>query len=205
VVSSVPARHYDATALDRGLQRLDWVGARALAHEAVVEHFLTASAVLPMRLFSLFTSDERAIQHVAHDRRRITRILARIGGRVEWGLRVTLSAPQGSVPGSDPRSGAAYLAHKRNLREAAHTRLARARRDAERVYRAIRRTAVAAKRRTEVEQATPGSPIVLDAAFLMPAGRGRAFQAAVRRHVRPLQRAGMTVSLTGPWPAYNFI
>jgi hypothetical protein len=212
VVSSVPARRYDETTLDDGLQHLDWVGARALAHEAVVEHFLSESAVLPMRLFALFASDERAIQHVTREHRRIARILARIGGRVEWGLRVTLSHP---VQGSDPRttrhrgltpvSGAAYLAHKRNLREAKRTRVAQARRDAERVYRAIRRTTVAAKRRTAVERTSSDTPVVLDAAFLVPTRRGQAFRASVHRHSRPLQRAGMEVSLTGPWPAYNFI
>jgi hypothetical protein len=209
-VSSVPARHYDTAALDRGLQRLEWVGARALAHEAVVEHFLSAPAVLPMQLFALFASDERAIRHIAGDRRRIARILARVGGRVEWGLRVTSKGQtpgvtRGQTPRSAPRSGAEYLAHKRDVRQAGRTHLAGPRRDAARAYRAIRRAAVAARRRTAVERAAPGSPIVLDAAFLVPAGSRRAFQASVRRHTRPLERAGMTVSLTGPWPAYNFI
>ena len=214
VVSSVPARQYDEAALERGLHRLDWVGPRALAHEAVVEHFLSSPAVLPMQLFTLFTNDDRAIEHVARDRRRIARILTRIDGRVEWGLRLTLSRP---VQGSDPRttrhrgltpsgaSGAQYLARKRELRDAPRAELQRARADAQRAYRAIRRTAAAARRRTEVEQAAPGSRVVLDAAFLVPAGERRAFEAAVRRQTRPLQRAGMAVSLTGPWPAYNFI
>lgn len=215
VVSSVPARQYDEAALERGLQRLDWVGPRALAHEAVVEHFLSSPAVLPMQLFALFTTDARAIEHVASDRRRIARILARIDGRVEWGLRVTLSRP---VQGSDPRttrhrgltpfvaaSGAEYLARKRELRDAPRLELQRARADAARAYHAIRRTTAAARRRTEVEQAAPGSRVVLDAAFLVPAGQRRAFEAAVRGQTRPLERTGLAVSLTGPWPAYNFI
>lgn len=214
VVSSVPARQYDEAALEHGLQRLDWVGPRALAHEAVVESFLSLPAVLPMQLFTLFTSDDRAIEHVARDRRRIVRILTRIEGRVEWGLRLTLSRP---VQGSDPRttrhrgltpsgaSGAKYLARKRELRDAPRAELQRARAAAERAYRAIQRTTAAARRRAEVEQAVPGSRVVLDAAFLVPAGERRAFEAAVRRQTRPLQRAGMAVSLTGPWPAYNFI
>ncbi|MBI2188298.1 MAG: GvpL/GvpF family gas vesicle protein [Acidobacteria bacterium] len=226
VVSSVPARQYDEAAVERGLQQLDWVGARALAHEAVVEYFLPAP-VLPMQLFTLFTSDERAIQHIAADARRIARIFARIEGRLEWGLRVTVSRPvQGSDPrtargrpstraqgapsevegrGLTPRSGAEYLARKGELRHAGRGELVRARRDAERAYRAIKRTAAAARRRPEVEQAAPGSRVVLDAAFLVPLGGRRAFEAAVRRHARPLARAGTIVSLTGPWPAYNFI
>ena len=210
VVSSVPAEQYDEAALERELKRDEWVIPRALAHEAVVEHFLSLPAVLPMQLFTLFTSDERASEHMIRDRRRIARIFARIEGRLEWGLRVTLGGIRGQTLGLTPRgaparSGGEYLARKRDLREAGRTALNRARRDAERVYRTIRRTAAAARRRTEVERAVPGSRVVLDAAFLVPAERRRTFQAFVRRQTRPLQRVGMTVSLTGPWPAYNFI
>jgi hypothetical protein len=207
VVSSVPARQYDAGTLDRGVQRLEWVGPRALAHEAVVEHFLSAPAVLPMQLFALFTSDERAIEHVTRERRRIARILARVEGHVEWGLRVTVPPEPSGLRATrfTPRTGADYLALKRNRREAGRTHLERAKRDVGRAYRSISRTAAAARRRPEIEEAAPGSPVVLDAAFLVPAGRRRAFETAVRRHTRPLEGAGMTVSLTGPWPAYNFI
>src|SRR5688572_31807962 len=89
IVSSVPAAQYDEAALASGLQNLDWVGRRAMAHEAVVEHFLAEPAVLPMQLFTLFTSDERALEYVARERRRIDRILARLEGQLEWGLRLS--------------------------------------------------------------------------------------------------------------------
>ena len=55
VVSTVPERGYGEAALEQGLQQLEWVAPRALAHEAVVEHFLPAPAVLPMQLFTMFT------------------------------------------------------------------------------------------------------------------------------------------------------
>ena len=49
-------------------------GARAMAHETVVEHFLPAPAVLPMQLFTMFTSDDaRARARRRSDRRRIDR------------------------------------------------------------------------------------------------------------------------------------
>lgn len=226
VVSTVPARMYGEATLERGLQHLEWIGPRALAHEAVTEHFLGAAGVLPMQLFTLFTSDARAVAHVVRDRRHIARILSRIEGHVEWGLRVmwgpTAAGSAEQVRGrqrsasrtagsanqtrrAKRMSGAEYLAHKREARNASRVHLRRARTAADRVYRAIRREARGARRRTEVELAAPGSPLILDAAFLVPSGGARAFRAAVRRHSQTLERAGMTVSLTGPWPAYNFI
>jgi hypothetical protein len=90
IVSTVPGEAYGEEALEAGVQQLEWVAPRALAHEAVVEHFLAAPAVLPMQLFTIFTGDARAIEHVVGDKRRIAAIMKRIEGKVEWGLRLTL-------------------------------------------------------------------------------------------------------------------
>lgn len=228
IVSSVPERVYGESALQRGLQRLQWVGPRAIAHEAVVEHFLTSAAVLPMQLFTLFMGDARAIEHVVGDGRRIAGILSRIERQHEWGLRLTWdpgaalkevdrahaarphqSAPEasegGKARGRKMPSGADYLARKRDVLDVTRVRLKRARVDADRLYRAVSREASDARRRTAIEQAAPGSRLLLDAAFLVPARRTGAFRAAVRRSARTLKGSGIAVSLTGPWPAYNFI
>ena len=217
VVSSVPSGGYDEAALAAGLQDLDWVGGRAMVHEAVVEHFLGAPAVLPMQLFTLFTSDQRALAHVARDRRRIDAILARLEGQVEWGVR--LSFDEAAVRDAVERqhgaggarrdraavSGAAYLARKRDLLDVARGQLAAARTGADRLYRTLARAAADARRRTATEQAVPGSRLLLDAAFLVPARAAKAFRTLLRREARALEASGIMASMTGPWPAYNFI
>jgi hypothetical protein len=217
VVSSVPAAMYGEDALQHRLQDLEWIGPRALAHEAVIEHFLSFDAVLPMQLFALFKSDARAIEHIVRNNRRIGRILRRIERQVEWGLRLmwdpgSLEAAKQprplratSVQARRVKSGADYLVRKRNQRDQSRVLLQRARADANRVYRTIAGEASEARRRSDVERTAPRSRLLLDAAFLVPARRTKAFQAAVRRHAGPLERAGISVSLTGPWPPYNFI
>jgi Gas vesicle synthesis protein GvpL/GvpF len=85
------------------------------------------------------------------------------------------------------------------------TRLKEARGAADRVYKSISRLATAAQRRTSLERATPGSRLLLDAAFLVPVGKSGAFRSAVRRQTADLRAVGIAVSLTGPWPPYNFI
>src|SRR5512143_739581 len=84
IVQSVPASEYGEEALARGLQNLDWVGARAIAHERVIEAFLSAPALLPMQLFTLFTSDARVMEHVRADRARIQSIMKRVAKKVEF-------------------------------------------------------------------------------------------------------------------------
>ena len=210
IVATVPASHYDEQALAQGLQDLDWVGPRAMAHEAIVEAFLKAPAVLPMQLFSLFTSDERALEHVDRERRRIERILSRIDGQHEWGLRLTWDekAAREMVEAratARPVSGAAYLTRKSQLLAVNRAELETARRAANRIFKAVSALATDALRRTSLERAAPGSRLLLDAAFLVPARGASRFRAAVRRVVKEAAGNGVTISLTGPWPPYNFV
>ena len=214
IVTTVPAAEYSEAGLANGLQDLEWVGSRAMAHESVVEHFLAAGTVLPMQLFTLFTSDARALEHVARDRARIDRIVERIDGRLEWGVRLTFD-PKAAQParpqaapaqrGRSESSGTSYLARKRDVLHASRLQLAEARTEADRLYAALSQEAAEARRRTAIEQAVPNSRVLLDAAFLVPATRRSAFRKAVRHETRHLTGAGVDVSLTGPWPAYNFI
>jgi hypothetical protein len=215
IAADVPDSKYGEAAIARGLKNLDWVSARAVGHEAVVEHFLRARAVLPMQLFTIFTADERAVEHVRRDRRRITRLVERIEGHLEWGLRVTWDeqAARASVekahrPGrrESAASGVQYLARKRDMLEVDRKTLAEAQAVASQLYRELSAHATDAQRRTSTEQqSAPRSRLLLDAAYLVPAGRAAAFRRALRQRARKLSAPGVVVSLTGPWPPYNFI
>jgi hypothetical protein len=164
-----------------------------------------------MQLFTIFKTDARALEYVEKNRRRIERILGRVEGHVEWGLRLAwdeqaaravVEETHGSSRGS---GGAAYLARKRDLRDVHRKQLVAARARATRVYKELSKHASDAVRRTSTEEAAPGSRLLLDAAYLVPRERGTAFKTALRRHAKDLAGAGVNVSLTGPWPAYNFI
>jgi gas vesicle protein GvpL/GvpF len=207
IAQSVPEAGYSERALTRGLQNLDWVGPRAIAHERVIESFLSARALLPMPLFTLFTSDDRAAQHVQSDGTRIRRLLKRVEGKVEWGLRLTFDekAARAKVSSRPVTSGTEFLVRKRDVLDIDRTRLKEAQGAAGRVYKSMSRLATAAQRRTSLERAAPGSRLLLDAAFLVPAGKSGAFRSAVRQQTRDLKAVGIAVSLTGPWPPYNFI
>src|SRR4029079_119227 len=74
----------------RALADLAWVSRAAVAHEAVVESFIAETAVLPMKLFTIFTSDERAVAHVRAERQRIAAFVKRVSNHQEWGMRVVL-------------------------------------------------------------------------------------------------------------------
>jgi hypothetical protein len=230
IVETVREADYGEGALARGLQNLDWVGERAMAHECVIERFLSAAALLPMQLFTMFTSDDRVVEHVRADRRRIARILKRIDRKVEWGLRLiwdekaarvnverahadqkgprrraAASRSRPTLSGPRERAGSAYLARKRDMLDVNRAQLVDARAEAGRLFKALARDAAGALRRTRLEQAAPGSRLLLDAAFLVPAAKAAAFRALLRKRTSRFRGTGVAVSLTGPWPPYNFI
>ena len=111
VVSDVPLDRYGESAINAKLSDLDWVSRAAVAHEAVVESFIGAAALVPMKLFTIFADDERAAARLGAQSNRIDAALDRVRGRVELGVRVALDR-QRPQPGRPARAdtGAAYLA-----------------------------------------------------------------------------------------------
>jgi hypothetical protein len=53
--------------------------------------------------------------------------------------------------------------------------------------------------------ASAAAPPLLDAAFLVSSKAKGRFRKAVTQLSRGCRRAGGTLTLTGPWPAYNFV
>src|SRR5438045_457998 len=88
VVADAPVSRYGEASIQRGLRKLSWLSRCAVAHEAVVEHFLRAPAVVPMKLFTIFENDFRALAEIGRKRQQLDRSMRRVAGRREWGVRI---------------------------------------------------------------------------------------------------------------------
>ena len=91
-----------------------------------------------MKLFTIFTSDARALEHIARQRTRIASLVKRVANHQEWGVRLVLDraaaerAPASSIgkrraAAPAGASGAAYLTQKKAQRDAAVELASRAR------------------------------------------------------------------------------
>jgi hypothetical protein len=207
VAADAPLPEYSGESIDAHLPDLDWVGDRALAHERVVEHFAASWAVLPLKLFTLFSSDERAAQGLRERREDIGRVLERIAGRVEWGVRILFQetkAKKPEPPPASPTTGTGFLLRKKEEQDGAGSLAGRARATVDQLYDDLARQAVAARRHAP-EVGEGGARLLLDAAFLVAKAGGDGFAAAVERWTDRLSEHGCDLNLTGPWPPYNFI
>jgi len=215
VVADAPLDRYGEETINRKLSDLDWVSRAAVVHEAVVESFIDERAVLPMKLFTIFTSDDRALDQVRGDRRRVDAMVKRVANHIEWGVRVTLVrpgakaaksvAPRRPSPQKAARTGVSYLSRKKAQRDAALELAEHARETVAELYDRLAARSTLARRRMTSELAAQGGPLLLDGAFLVPRSRGTAFRALVTREARRLGRVGYQITMSGPWPPYTFV
>ena len=212
IVADAPRRQYDEATVNRRLPDLDWVSQIAVAHEAMVEHFVDQPAVLPSKLLTLFESDERALKHLHDERRRLAATARRVARHVEWGVRLLLdpSHADGANAPSKPQrgrsvSGAAYLEMKRARLNARDELTIRAKATAANVFDMLARHARAARKRSGHEPQAAQGTLLLDAAFLVPKSRAASFRSFAAKRARALASDGYVMTLTGPWPPYSFV
>src|SRR5262249_11514255 len=187
VCAHAPLDRYDAQAIERGLSDLDWVSRCAMGHEAVIEAAIAAGTVVPMKLFTLFSSDQRALANLGKNRKRIDRALRRLRGCDEWGLRLRMDekelirAAAGPRLATAPKTGTAFLQRKKSLRDAEMGARKGARESANDVHETLARAARDARRRAPEDNALGGPRLVLDAAYLVERKHAARFRAEVDR------------------------
>jgi gas vesicle protein GvpL/GvpF len=213
VVADAPLSRYGEASIQRGLGNLTWLSRCAVAHEAVLEHCLRAPAVVPMKLFTIFDSDVRALAEIGRKRPQLDRVMRLVAGRREWGVRIravpapsrlrTVRPLRNVRNVKAPSSGASYLAAKQHARNAARELAEREHARVNRTFATLAALAVDARRHPPVAGAEH-TRLLLDAAFLVGTRAAARFRALTRRVARDLGRNGYGVELTGPWPPYNF-
>jgi hypothetical protein len=206
VAADVPESRYAASAIEAALDDLKWVSRCAVAHESVVEHFASARAILPMKLFTIFRSDARAIAEVQAIRPSLDRAIARLTGAAEWGVRLVggvgkIASPR---PARMPASGAGFLHQKRIARDAGRMAAAHASATADTVFDELSRVARESRRR-DAQSLAAGPAVLLEAAFLVARKDRRRFQQSIGRLARQARAQGYELSVTGPWPPYHFM
>jgi hypothetical protein len=206
VHAEVPLDQYGPGSLDASLKDLDWVSRIALAHEAVVEHFaaLPGATVIPMKLFTMFSSVDRAIAVMRGRGPELRRVFARLEGCEEWGVRVLPSDRKKPAAGpAKPSTGTAFLAARKQARDDARAARSAATTAADAVYTSL--AGIAAEHRRRTAEAPGVVAPLLDAAFLVPTRRRARFQSAAQDVARQISETGAQMTLTGPWPPYNFV
>ena len=212
IVGDAPLACYGSAPLEARLRDLEWVASCAAAHEAVVEFAARTATTIPLKLLTLFNADDRAVEHIRRMRPAIDRVLGRVAGRQEWGVRVHLDevkARRRRVAGArrataGVSTGTRFLVLKKEQQQAVREALARGREDVEAAFESLAGASDDARRRPP-DSVEGAARLVLDAAFLVPPTRLARFKKLARATATRLAQHGYELTLSGPWPPYNFV
>lgn len=208
VISDAPLDQFGEGPLGARLADLDWVSRAAVAHEAVIASFMPrADAVVPMKLFTLFTNDARALEQLRSGWTRVERVIRRLAKHEEWGVRLVFDdtrAPE-DRDAAAAGSGRSYLVAKRRQHTAAAARRTNMRQVALDVVKTLRPLARDTRQRAVTTPPESRSRLLLDAAFLVSKSKAARFRAGAARHAKKIAPAGFALQITGPWPPYSFV
>ncbi len=213
LVSEVPLSEYGDEELREHLEDIAWLERTARGHEAVQEAVLSRTALVPVRLCTIYHGIDRIRASLERNAEVFSRNLSSLTGTKEWGIKLFLDSPSGPRPAAAPPaerrpdSGAAYLAGRQLERDQSALADQLCQQCAEQIREAV--GAVASEERINPVQRREAhgreAEMILNAAYLVADER----VAALRKTVSDLQEQwpgqGLLVELTGPWPPYNFV
>lgn len=221
LVSRLPGSGYSAKEVESNSGEVSWLSPRAMAHDRVLTWAQEHGGVVPLPMFSLWGSEDALAQSLADQASDLTRVLERVSGADEFGLRVHRrdDVMLGAIDDLDPQiaalrreaqsasPGQRYLLERKLAEQGKGAVRAASQAMAKRIFDELRAFARDALARPPVPEvgAVPDATLVLNAAFLVDRRRLDEFRAAVGGHVREYQPRGLAFDFTGPWPPYNFV
>jgi hypothetical protein len=203
IVADAPLDRFSAEHLREQLQDLEAVSRHALAHASIVEYFFRRAPVVPLKLFTLFSGDERARRHLAGRKTQLRKLFARVRGLQEWGVRITTAQPE-PRQADPPVSGRDYLEVKKRLREEVSSPRRATVKEVDAALKTLSRLA-AKVRKEKFPPPGRGRAYVTGGSFLVEAKRRAQWQKQTSQLAASLARGGHRLELSGPWPPYHFV
>jgi hypothetical protein len=221
LASEVPLSEFGEDRLRENLNDVEWLEATALAHERVLEAALARTTVIPMRLCTIYSSEESVREMLKHERAVFADALARLEGRTEWGVKVFVdrSALEGAVAERSSAvaalreevealpEGEAYMQRKRLDALAAEEAEVLVDECVDDVHGRLSELASEALLNPLQQPEVSGrsGEMLLNGVYLVEDSATDAFHAMVEELKVEHGKLGFGVELTGPWPPYNFV
>jgi hypothetical protein len=215
IYTPVPHEEFSQEAIDRRAGNLEWIGSIGYRHQAVVAALMKQTEIIPLRAFTLFSSEESIAKYLDDTMASLTRKLDRIGGKQEWTLRIefdpqlwndALTTRVASLRDLVKQAGESAPGKAFLLRKKLDDERKRASREGEQMVVGEIQSAILDKLRSEIvaetreqrEGAFPQINVLVN----------RDEEAVLHELHRDLndrfRGEGVTLAISGPWPPYTF-
>jgi hypothetical protein len=205
-VADAPLDRFSGDQLEQELQDIEAVSRHAMAHASMIEFFFRSAPVIPVKLFTLFSGDDRARRHLSGSGSKVRTMFKRLRGLEEWGVRITASNRRQGPPAlraAGPASGRAYLEVKKRMKEDDGAPSGGTKREVSAALKALGKVA-ARSRKEDFPPPGRGRPYVAGASFLVKTGRRAAWRKRVSQLTASLAKKDHRLEVSGPWPPYHF-
>jgi len=207
VLSTVDLDEFGEEGLHRNLEDLTWLEAVARGHDDVVQAVARNGAVAPMRLATIFTSEDGVRSRLDELYEALTSALDRVEGRHEWSVKIYAperAAESSAAPSTAPSSGADYLRRKKSQTLEKQTAEDEALRVADTVHDTLAAQCVASRRLRPQDPRLTGheGTMTLNGAYLVDDDLAGSFTEVATRLAEENPQSRLEVQ--GPWPPYSF-
>jgi hypothetical protein len=203
VVADAPLERFAGEALQQELQDVESISRHAFAHASVIEFFFRRSSVIPLKLFTLFSSDEKARRDMRSRLASLKRMFAALRGLEEWGVRIIASEVEAEAARTLD-SGRDYLQLKKRLHDQTAAPPRATMHAVDGALRSLGRLASNTRKETFPPPAR-GRPYIKGASFLVAAKRRTAWKKEAAKTAAALAAQGHRLEMSGPWPPYHFV
>jgi hypothetical protein len=215
VFTPVNAAEFSQDVIDRRAGDLEWLGAIGYRHQAVMADLMKKTAIVPLRAFTLFSSEEALRAYLTEQHELLSRTLERLGGKQEWTLRIELEPVtwnealagrvaslrdlQNEIAAASP--GKAFLLRKKlddEKKRASHAAEDELVGEIEQAVMTKLGCETVAESRQRRDGAFPQINVLLNR------DEESVLQELRDELAARYQHEGVTLALSGPWPPYTF-
>ena len=221
LMSRVRLEEFGSEPLKHNLEDLAWVERTARAHDAVLARALSADALVPFRLCTIFTDETHVREMLELERGALLEALERLRGYSEWSVKVladrrkleaaarerspALAATAADAEGETP--GRAFFERKKLDQALQDEARMIADGAAEEIHARLREEAAASTLLPPQHPELSGrsGQMLLNGAYLVHRSKAADFMAVARELGERHRRIGLDVEYSGPWAPYNFV
>jgi hypothetical protein len=218
VASEVSLEEFGEVPMRERLDDLGWLEQTARTHEQVLDGVREQTTVVPMRLCTVYRSEQSVAEMLVREAPVLEATLERLRGKTEWGVKMFVFASElakeleqgGEGEPEDPlaeaRPGEAYMLNRRReaLRKENVGKIVEERCEAAHGLLAAVASEAMLNRLQPAELSGHAGEMTLNGAYLVDDEEAEAFAELVERLQQEYAPA-LEVELTGPWPPYNFV
>ena len=215
VFTAVSADEFSQDVIDRRAGDLEWLGAIGYRHQDVMSDLMKKTAIVPLRAFTLFSSEEALRSYLDEHREQLSKTLARLEGKQEWTLRIELEPSkwseaitgrvaslrnlQNEIAAATP--GKAFLLNKKlddEKRRASHAAEDDLVKEIQQAVATKLNCETVAESRQRRDGAFPQINVLLNR------DEESVLQDLRNELTARYQDEGVTLAVSGPWPPYTF-